>query len=157
QRITSPRNQTHPARSSSRSDAPFCSIIVVNFNGRYLDACLCSLEAMDYPTERFEILLVDNGSDDGSDSATQLHHPAVRILHNSKNNFAAALNLGVKSSQGDYVAFCNNDVFVESEWLKELVRALEEHPSAGCAGGKILFEDGRINSVGHRELPDLHW
>jgi len=137
--------------------SPFCTILVVNFNGKYLDACLRSLETMDYPAERLEIVVVDNGSDDGSDAAAQLNHPDVRVLHSPKNNFAAALNLGVKSSTGDYVAFCNNDVFMSRDWLKELVGALEKHPSAGCAAGKILLEDGRINSVWHRALPGFYW
>lgn len=139
-------------------ESPFCSILVVNFNGKeHLDACLCSCEQLDYPEDRVEILLVDNGSDDGSELDAQANHPRVRLLRNPVNNFAAALNLGVAQSQGSYIAFANNDVFVEPEWLAQLVQALEANPRAGCAGGKILFDNGRINSVGHRALPDFYW
>ncbi len=137
---------------------PLCSIIVVNFNGKkYLDACLQSFEQLDYPAEKVEILLVDNGSEDGSELEAQSNHPQVRLLRNPKNNFAAALNLGTAQSRGSYIAFANNDVFVEREWLARLVKTLEANPRAGCAGGKILFDDGRINSVGHRALPDFYW
>jgi GT2 family glycosyltransferase len=137
---------------------PFCSILVVNYNGKkHLEACLSSFEQLRYPAEQLEILLVDNGSDDGSELAAVANHPRVRLLRNPRNNFAAALNLGISHAQGSYIAFANNDVFVDSEWLAELVRVLEENPRAGCAGGKILFENGRINSAGHRPLPDFYW
>ena len=139
-------------------DFPLCSIIIVNFNGKkYLDACLRSFEQLDYPVDRVELLVVDNGSEDGSDGEAEKKHPRVRVLRNPVNNFAAALNLGVAQSRGSYVAFANNDVFVEPGWLTELVRVLEANPQAGCAGGKILFENGRINSVGHRALPGFYW
>lgn len=139
-------------------ESSFCSILVVNFNGKnHLDACLRSLEQLDYPEDRVEILLIDNGSNDGSELEAQANHPRVRLLRNPVNNFAAALNLGVAQSKGSYIAFANNDVFLDPEWLVQLVKVLEENRRAGCAGGKILFEDGRINSVGHRTLPDFVW
>jgi len=139
-------------------DYPFCSIIIVNFNGqRYLDACLRSFEQLDYPTEKVGILVVDNGSDDGSDLEAQVNHPRIRLLRSPKNNFAAALNFGVAHAQGRYMVFANNDVSVKPSWLTDLVQVLEATPRAGAAGGKILFEDGRINSVGHRALPDFYW
>jgi len=112
-----------------------------------LDACLRSWEQLDYPKNRVEILLIDNGSDDGSELEAEANHPGVRLLRNPLNNFAAALNLGVAQSRGAYVVFANNDVFVDLEWLTDLVNVLQANPKAGCAGGKILFEDGRINSA----------
>lgn len=139
-------------------ESPLCSIIVVNYNGKkYLDACLSAFEQLRYPADRLEILLVDNGSDDGSELEVQARHPGVRLLRNPANNFAAALNLGVAQARGDYIAFANNDVFPEPSWLAELVKVLERKSHAGCAGGKILFENGRINSVGHRALPNFYW
>lgn len=137
---------------------PLCSILVVNYNGeRYLDRCLRSFEELNYPVDKVEILLVDDGSADGSEVEAQDSHPQVHLFRNPVNNFAAALNLGISKSQGSYVAFVNNDVFVSPSWLRELVEALERDPRIGCGGGKILFEDGRINSVGHRTLPDFYW
>ncbi len=139
-------------------ESPFCSILVVNFNGKqHLDACLRSFEQLDYPEDRVEILIVDNGSDDGSELEAQANHPRVGLLRNPVNNFAAALNLGVAQSTGTYIAFANNDVFVDPEWLGQLVQILERNPRAGCTGGKIIFNNGRINSVGHRPLPDFYW
>ena len=137
---------------------PLCSILVVNYNGKkHLDRCLTSFERLDYPEDRVEILLVDNGSDDNSETEAVSRHRRVRLLRSPVNGYAAALNLGVRQAGGRFVAFANNDVAVDPRWLSELVRALEQDGRAGCAGGKILFEDGRINSVGHRALPDYYW
>jgi len=137
---------------------PFCSLLIVNFNGKeHLEACLRSFEQLDYPEDRVEILVIDNGSDDGSDLEAQANHPRVRLLRNPANNYAAALNLGVAQSRGSYIGFSNNDVYVDPAWLAQLVRTIEANPRAGCAGGKILFDNGRINSVGHRALPDFYW
>jgi O-antigen biosynthesis protein len=140
---------------------PSCSFVVVNCNGkRHLERCLLSIERLDYPQDRVEILLIDNGSDDGSDSEALSNHPRIRLLRNPVNNFAAALNLGVSESSGNYLAFMNNDVFLSPSWLKKLITIMENDARVGCAGGKILFEDGRINSVGHRParaLPEFYW
>lgn len=137
---------------------PLCSFLVVNYNGkRHLDRCLVSIEQLNYPEDRIEILLIDNGSVDGSELEALSNHPRVRLLRNPVNNLAAALNLGISESMGSYVAFINNDVFLSPSWLRELVGVMERDSRVGCAGGKILFEDGRINSVGHQPLPDFYW
>jgi GT2 family glycosyltransferase/glycosyltransferase involved in cell wall biosynthesis len=137
---------------------PLCSILVVNYNGKkHLDRCLRSFEQLDYPADRVEILLVDNGSTDNSEVEAESNHPRVRLIRNPANGFAAALNLGTSQAKGSYVAFANNDVFADPAWLTVLVRTLEQDSRAGCAGGKILFENGRINSVGHKALPDFYW
>jgi GT2 family glycosyltransferase/glycosyltransferase involved in cell wall biosynthesis len=137
---------------------PLCSILIVNYNGKpHLERCLRAFEQLRYPSDRVELFIIDNGSDDGSEMDAQAAHPQLRLLRNAKNNFAAALNLGISQAQGAFVAFANNDVFVEPDWLSELVRVLEANQRAGCAGGKILFENGRINSVGHQALPGFYW
>lgn len=138
--------------------SPLCSILVVNYNGKkHLDSCLRSFEQLDYPAGRIEILLVDNGSVDNSDVEAQANHPRVRLIRNPVNGFAAALNLGISQAKGSYVALANNDVFVDPDWLPVLVKTLEQNSRAGCAGGKIFFKNGRLNSVGHKALPDFYW
>ncbi len=137
---------------------PLCSILIVNYNGKkHLDRCLRSFEQLDYPADRVEILVVDNGSTDGSEVEAQANHPRTRLIRNPKNGYSAALNLGISQAKGTYIAFANNDVFVEPGWLSVLVNTLEANVQTGCAGGKILFENGRINSVGHKSLPNFHW
>lgn len=137
---------------------PTCSLIIVNYNGvRHLQDCLPSLQHLIYPPERLDLIMIENGSDMASIDFVRQMFPAVRPFVNTENNFAKALNLGVSLAQGDYIGFLNNDVVLESRWLEELVALLEVEKTAGAAGGKILFKDGRINSVGHRRLPNFYF
>ncbi len=147
-------NTTDCARGSEPT--PRCSVLVVNFNGQaHLRRCLQAFAAQSFL--RFEILVIDNGSDDGSHRGLADIHPSLRVLSNPANGYAAALNLGLREARGEFVVFANNDVFPEPDWMAKLVETLERKPAVGCVGGKLLFEDGRINSVGHRPLPDFYW
>jgi GT2 family glycosyltransferase len=138
--------------------APLVSIIVVNYNrSQYLKACFEALAKLNYPAGRVEILMVDNCSDDDSVSFVKNNFPKVRILENDINNYARANNLGVKNAKGDFIAFINNDIQVSENWLSELVNAMSKEKSLGAAGGKILLEDGKIQSTGHEEYPDFYW
>ncbi|MDY6940502.1 MAG: glycosyltransferase [Cyanobacteriota bacterium] len=140
------------------SHLPICSAIVVNYNGLdYLPDCLASLQNLDYPQDCLDIILVDNGSQDDSLDYVRQAFPNVRIFVNSENNFAKALNLGIHHAKGEYIAFLNNDATLDSQWLSILLGYLETHRKSGMVGGKIKFQDGRINSVGHRQLPNYFW
>ena len=141
------------------STLPPVSIIIVNYNGqKYLEKLVDSVYALNYPQDRLEIILVDNGSTDSSMSFVNEKYPAVVQILNDKNNFTRALNRAVDASNGEFVGLLNNDMSVDAEWLIELVTMLQEHPRAGCAGGKIMFTDRKtINSVGHERLPDFYY
>lgn len=135
-----------------------CTLIVVNYNGlRHLPECLGALEKLDYPRELLDLIMVDNGSSDGSIEYVNRAFPSVRTLLNDQNNFARALNRGIAAAKGEYIGFMNNDVTVDAGWLRELVDLLERDTAAGGAGGKTLLKNGRINSVGHRALPNFHF
>lgn len=153
---------TAPRRDSSAlgdgRPLPYCSVIIVNYNGRpYVERCVRSFLDLDYPAERFELIVVDNGSRDRSGHQIAHNYPSVRLLRSGQNNFGHALNMGVAAARGEYIAFANNDIIVEPAWLSELVLLLGENPNVGCAGGKLLFPNGRINSVGHKALPNFYW
>src|SRR5438093_6612600 len=137
---------------------PVCSLIVVNYNGLgHLKSCFAALQNLAYPRSQLDLIMVDNGSRDGSIDFVRKIFPAVRTFVNTENNFAKALNLGVAQAKGQYIGFLNNDVTVEPQWLNGLVTLLDERTSAGGAAGKILLRNGRINSVGHRQLPDFYF
>jgi O-antigen biosynthesis protein len=137
---------------------PVCSLIVVNYNGLdHLKRCLTALHNLAYPCNDLDLILVDNGSQDGSIDSVSKTFPAVRTFVNTENNFAKALNLGVAQAKGQYIGFLHNDVTVESQWLNGLIALLNEHSSVGGAAGKILLKNGRINSVGYRQLPDFYF
>ena len=137
---------------------PDVSVVVVNHNGkRYLEKCLSSLKHLDYKKEKLQIVMVDNCSTDGSSNFVKRQFPGVRVLHNDINNYAKANNIGIKSSDGEFVALLNNDTYVDKNWLSELINVTKKHQRIGCAGSKVLFPDGRIQSAGHYEFPNFYW
>lgn len=120
---------------------PFVSIITVNYNGlRFLDTCLSALGRIEYPGDRFEVVLVDNASTDGSAAWVREHFPWVRVIENDKNlGFAGGNNVAIRATQGDYVALINNDTAVEPGWLDALVEVAEHDPQIGACTSKLLF------------------
>ena len=102
---------------------PLCSVIIVNYNGRHLlDACLDALFRQSGPS--FEVILVDNGSSDGSCALVRERYPATRVIEAHKNlGFARGNNLGVGQALGRLMVLLNNDTSVEPGWLAGLVEA----------------------------------
>lgn len=132
------------------------SVIVVNWNRRdLLHACLKSLQRQ--TNTEFEIIVVDNGSADGSPEMVNREYPSVQVIRNDENRgFCAANNQGIQTSQGEFVALLNNDAEAEPAWLESLMRALDARPDCGMAASKILvWEDPtRIDKAGHLIYPD---
>lgn len=125
---------------------PFVSVIVLNFNGLvFLEPCLSSLEQLNYPAGMFEVILVDNASTDRSVPFVRDRFPWVKIVQNESNlGFAAGNNVGIRESNGDYIALLNNDTRVDKNWLTELVKACEEDPAVGACTSKILLLEDRL-------------
>jgi len=131
------------------------SVIIVNWNRReLLRACLESLARQ--RGVKFETIVVDNGSQDGSaDLAEQSF--GCRVIRNRENRgFCAANNQGIAVAQGEFVALLNNDAEAEPDWLSALAEGLESAPEAGMAACKILVHEDhrRIDKVGHLIYPD---
>ncbi len=135
------------------------SVVIVNYNGEpYLSECLNSLLSMDKKDAFVEILMIDNLSSDKSVQLVREKFPGVKIIENDVNNFAKALNLGVKNSTGDYVAFINNDTVVDIRWLSGLLDTMQRDNKIGAVQSKILFSGGvEINSVGVEEVDDFYF
>jgi len=138
------------------------SVIVLNWNRRdLLRSCLLSLTQQKLK-QQFEVVVVDNGSDDGSlDMVVRefSQSPAfqLKLIQNSENRgFCAGNNQGFAASDSEFVALLNNDAEAEPEWLGALVGAFEGRPEIGMAASKILvYEDPqRIDKVGHLIYPD---
>lgn len=134
------------------ADLPAVSVIIVSHNGqRHLRECLPSVCGQDYPD--FQVLVVDNGSSDGSAGFVESEFPSVKVIMNEVNlGFGRANNAGAKQATGEYLAFLNQDTVVEPRWLSGLVSALEEHPEAALATPKILLstEPAKINACGNQ-------
>ncbi len=132
------------------SNSPLLSVIVPNWNGaRFLPDCLNSLRNQTY--RNFEVLVVDNASEDESLEIVRRDFPEVRVLPLDRNyGFAAACNRGAEAANGDVIVLLNNDTETDPAWLEEIVKALQEHPEAGAIASKILLFDKRniIHSTG---------
>lgn len=127
------------------SNFPLVSVIILNFNGSaYLGSCLSSVLKTYYPN--FEIILVDNNSTDGSNDIISKFSevPNLTIVLNDHNvGPAEGYNIGSKHAKGEYLAFLNNDIEVDPNWLSELVKVMENTPDAGAAGCKQLLLKNR--------------
>jgi GT2 family glycosyltransferase len=127
------------------------TVIILNWNGKqFLERCLQSLLTQTF--QDFEIVLVDNGSKDGSVSFLEEHYPQVRLITNQENQgFAAANNQAIRATDSEFVATLNNDTEVTPNWLGELVRAADMADNRiGAYASKMLFtyRAGMIQSAG---------
>jgi hypothetical protein len=123
------------------------SVIVLNYNGRgFLNGCLTSLASQTYSD--FEVIVVDNGSRDGSPEYIEENYPWVRLAKNDENlGFAGGTNVGIRAAKGEFVITLNNDSRADSRFIEELIKPMAD-PEVGVCAAKMLFPDGRINSAG---------
>ena len=138
------------------------AVVVVNWNRRaLLQACLQSL-ARQTLQHKFEVVLVDNGSTDGSPEMAELDFAnetkfELRVIRNSENaGFCRANNQGFQATQAEFIALLNNDAEADPEWLAALLGVFEYGPRVGMGASKILvYEDPRrIDKAGHLMYPD---
>jgi len=124
------------------------SVVVLNYNGRrYLKRCISSLSAQSYGD--FEVIVVDNGSTDGSVEYLEAHFPRVKIVRNETNlGFAGGINAGIEHAKGKYILTLNNDTQADTNFVERLAEAMDSDKSVGMCASKMLFPDGRINSTG---------
>ncbi|GAB6265112.1 MAG: glycosyltransferase family 2 protein [Methanothrix sp.] len=123
------------------------SVIVLNYNGKgFLNSCLSSLASQTYSD--FEVIVVDNGSRDGSPEYIEENYPWVRLAKNEENlGFAGGTNAGIRAAKGEFILTLNNDSRADSRFIEELIKPMAD-PEVGVCAAKMLFPDGRINSAG---------
>ena len=141
----------------SNKPLPRVSVIVLNWNGRDDTlACIESLRSIDYPDH--EVMVVDNGSSDGSVDALRTRFPELEIVETGQNlGFAEGNNVGIRRALArgaDYVFLLNNDTVVDPFLLRRLVEAAERCPEGGIFTPKIYYhsQPARIWSAGVRWL-----
>lgn len=131
----------------------FVSIVIVNWNGeQLLRECLSSLWKISY--RNFEVIVVDNGSHDGSISYLRAQANVkknLKVIEKKKNlGFAEGNNVGVKEAKGDLILFLNNDTIVEKNFLRILVDAINKDKKIGAIQPKIYNypETEYLDSIG---------
>jgi GT2 family glycosyltransferase len=124
------------------------SIIIVNYNGKsHLEKCLDSLSKIDYP--RYEIILVDNNSTDGSLEFVKSHYSTIRIIKLDHNyGFAEPNNIAAKIANGNYLMFLNNDTVVQPDFIHKLVQEMKLDPMIAISQSMLLKPGGDVDSSG---------
>ncbi len=115
------------------------SIVIPNRNGRaYLTECLLSLQKQSF--RDFEVVVVDNGSSDGSSHLTGEVFSWARVISLRANHgFAGACNIGIANTRGEYVALLNNDTRADPDWSAALVSYLAQNPAVGFCASKVVL------------------
>ncbi len=133
------------------------TVVVVNWNGReFLGDCLRAVAAAEAEVP-LDVVLIDNGSSDGSQDFVKQQFPGVAFVQHEKNDYAAANNLGVARAHGDYALLLNTDATLRPGCLRALVAALDADPKAAAAAPKIVYPDGRLFTTGIEQRSDLYW
>ena len=138
-----------PVVCGVRKDAMDLSIIIVNWNTReFLLACVRSIFENEH-RKNWEVIVVDNGSQDGSAEEIRKTFPRLQIIENEKNvGFSKAVNQGLQKASGRYVLLLNPDTQVKNEAIERLVSFMDANSGVGVAGAQLLNSDGsKQNSI----------
>jgi hypothetical protein len=149
--VNTPSAASDLAEFSSAGPEPVVSVMLVNWNTRELTLeCLRSVYAQTRDTP-FEVIVVDNGSQDGSAEAIAREFPQAILMAESENHgFAKATNISVERARGRYVLLLNTDTVVLDRAIDRLIAFADANPAARIWGGRTVFEDGSLN-------PDSVW
>jgi GT2 family glycosyltransferase len=133
------------------------SISIVSYNVRkLLDECLRSIAAHTTGI-RYQVIVVDNGSTDGTVEMLRREHPSAQVIANRANiGFAAAQNMGLRAGKGRYLYALDSDTYLKADAFTDMVRFMDSHPEAGAAGARLLSPDG-TRQYNRRNFPRSLW
>ena len=114
------------------------SIIIPHWNNvDIISECLNSISSTDYPD--FEIIIVDNASNDNSVEWVKSNYPKVTLIENDKNyGYAGGCNIGADHANGEYLIFLNNDTIQEKNWVSNLVEIMNSNSKIAALQPKVL-------------------
>jgi len=140
--------------ASPANPAPVLSVVIPSWNTKdYLAACLAHLAAAEKPAT--EVIVVENGSTDGSLEYLRAEHPGVSVIANARNEgFARASNQGMHAARGRYVLLLNTDTELYPDALARLLAFLEAHPGHAAVAPRLVHRDGRTQRT-VQEFPTL--
>jgi cellulose synthase/poly-beta-1,6-N-acetylglucosamine synthase-like glycosyltransferase len=140
---------------------PTVSVIIPAHNEEAtIGNCLTSLEQLDYPADSLEIILINDGSTDGTKRiiSEHLQRSNYICLETDGRGPSKARNTGLEQAKGDYVAFTDADCVVDRDWLKELLRGFIADDVAGVGGGQIVPDDAsNFERSVHYFLTSMHF
>jgi len=137
------------------ADAPFVSVIIPTYRSNdTLHRCIAALEEQSYPTNRFEIIVVNNAPSEAL--PTSIDEKASTVAEAQPGSYAAR-NAGVTTAQGDVLAFTDADCLPEKTWLEEISRAVSEYPRSVIGGRVVVGFDQSNTSSTTAEIYDKHF
>lgn len=127
---------SHVASVSVEKDAlPFISVVVPVYNGEStIKSCLESIMALNYPREKLEVIVVNDGSTDGTLNLVKAY--SVKIIEKDHTGYPSTINAGIKVSRGGLIVNIDADTYVAPDWLIKIVEEFKD-PKVGIAGGYI--------------------
>lgn len=136
---------------------PNLSIIILSYKSKehlrdLLPAVFASTKKYTY-----EVIVVDNDSQDGTAEAVESLLPSIpnlKLIRNKNNGFAAGNNIGIKASSGKYILLLNPDTKVEPDTFEVILDMMENRPEVGISGCKIVKADGKLDLACRRRFPN---
>jgi len=132
------------------------SIIIINYNTRdILKDCLKNLENININL-KYEIIVVDNGSTDGSYEMVEFiakKNSTVKAIKSINNGLAVGSNLGLKESKGKYLLYLGSDAFPKNGTIEGMIKYLDENKDVGIATCKLILRNGKLDMDAHRGFP----
>ncbi len=130
------------------------SIVILNFNTKeLLHDCLVSLKKVDGEAN-FEVIVSDNGSEDGSQGMIKKDFPHVVLVENNKNlGFAAGNNAAKSAAKGEFVLFLNSDTVVPEGTIKKSLEYIRREPNIGAVSCKTVLPNGQLDHDARRSFP----
>lgn len=121
------------------------SIIILNWNGKH-HLCDCLTSVLKQTHTDFEVIVVDNGSNDGSQEIISVNFHSVNLICLDRNyGFCKGNNIGIEAARGEYIVLLNNDTVVEPDWLQQLHDCMLSDPDIGfCASGLLTYADKNL-------------
>lgn len=114
------------------------TVIIPNYNGKkFLEECLKALSNQSYTA--YEVIFVDNASEDGSVQFIEDNYPDIEIIKNNKNTgFSYAVNQGIRKARGEYIVLLNNDTVPNKDWLEELIKCIKKDEKLFSVCSKMI-------------------
>ncbi|MFH1545362.1 MAG: glycosyltransferase family 2 protein [archaeon] len=119
------------------------SIIIPNYNTKnFLEKCLYSIKE-NPPSSTYEVIVIDDASEDGSREMIEKKFPLVKLIWNKKNlGLSKSFNIAIRKSSGSFILLLNSDTLIFPKSIDEMLSTLEANPDAGIAGCRLLNKDG---------------